>query len=96
MQNLMVEAVLTADPEHIVHAIAMDPLTATVCTLDEIRRMTAEMLEAEKSWLPQFEGKKLRETPLISIPKDLTRAEVPLDPALVVANRFGELAERKV
>ena len=96
VQQLMVEAALTGDPEHIVHAIAMDPLTSTVCTLAEVREMTAEMLEAEKEWLPQFEGKSVASMPVVSISPDIKRAEVPLDPALAVANRFGELADREV
>ena len=96
VQELMVEAALTGDPEHVVHAIAMDPLTSATCTLSEIREMTGEMLNAEAEWLPQFAGKSLRKTPAVSIPKDVKHAEVPLDPALAIANRFGELAERKV
>ena len=96
VQQLMVEAALTGDPEHIVHAIAMDPLTSAVCTLAEVREMTAEMLTAEKEWLPRFDGKGLKCTPAISIPADVNRAEVPLDPALAVANRFGELAGREL
>jgi len=40
--------------------------------------------------LPQFAGRKLRSVPTISIPKDVQRAEVPVDPAL--ANRFMKLA----
>jgi len=64
--------------------------------LKEIREMTAEMLEAEKQWLPQFEGKTLRGTPTIDAPENVERAEVPLDPALAIANRFGELAERQL
>ncbi len=96
VQTLAVEAGLTGDPEHVVQAIAMDPLTCTCCTLKEIREMTAELLEAEKQWLPQFEGKTLRAAPTIVIPENVERAEVPLDPALVIANRFGELAERQL
>jgi len=96
VQTLAVEAGLTGDPEHVVQAIAMDPLTCTRCTLKEIREMTAEMLEAEKQWLPQFEGKTLRGTPTIDAPENVERAEVPLDPALAIANRFGELAERQL
>jgi alpha-galactosidase len=96
VQQLMVEAGLTGNPEHIVHAVAMDPLTSAVCTLAEVREMTAEMLEAQKEWLPQFEGRALKKAPAVSIPADVKRAEVPLDPALAVANRFGELADRKV
>jgi alpha-galactosidase len=74
-------------------AIAMDPLTSAVCTLKEVRDMTHEMLEAEKQWLPEFEGKALARRPIISIPDDLVAVDVPLDPALAIANRFGELAK---
>ena len=70
----------------------MDPLTASVLTLSEIRDMVAEMLEAEAKHLPQFAGKTLHGVPAISIPKNVKRAEVPLDPALAIANRFMKLA----
>jgi len=73
-------------------AVALDPLTASVLTLKEIRDMVAEMLTAEARWLPQFAGKKLRPVPTIVIPKDVKRQEVPLDPALAIANRFTKLA----
>lgn len=72
---------------------ALDPLTAAVLTLDEIRRMTSEMLTAEAKHLPQFTGRSLRPVPAISIPKNLERQEVPVDPALAIANRFGKLAQ---
>ena len=62
-------------------------------TLDEIRRMTAEMLEAEAKHLPQFAGKALRKVPAIAVPADVVRQEVPVDPALAIANRFGKLAQ---
>ena len=91
MQRLAVEAALTGDPEHIVQACALDPLTGAVLTLKEIRDMASEMLEAEKQWLPQFEGKTIRPTPTIAIPEDVERAEVPVDPALAILARFGEL-----
>ncbi len=45
VQQLCAEAALTGDPEHLVHALALDPLTAAVLTLKEIRDMTGEMLE---------------------------------------------------
>ncbi|MHB0857129.1 MAG: alpha-galactosidase [Anaerolineae bacterium] len=93
VQRLTVEAALTGDTEKIVHACAMDPLTAATLTLKEIRDMAAEMLEAEKKWMPQFEGKSIRTTPIISIPKDVKRADVPVDPALAIMARFGELAK---
>ncbi len=93
VQRLAVLAAKTGDPEAVVHACAMDPLTGAVLTLNEIRDMVADMLEAEKQWLPQFEGKQVRKTPIISIPKDVKRAEVPIDPALAIFARFGELAK---
>jgi alpha-galactosidase len=93
VQELTVEAAFTGEPEYIMHAVAMDPLTSAVCTLAEIREMTSEMLEAERDWLPQFEGEKLRPTPVITIPEDVKPVDVPLDPALAIVHRFGELAE---
>ena len=93
VQQMVVEASSTGDPEMVMQAIALDPLTAAVLTLDEIRDMTSEMLDAESTWLPQFAGRKLRKVPPIHIPADVARQEVPLDPALAIANRFGKLAE---
>ncbi len=93
VQRLAVEAAVTGDPEHIVHAVALDPLTSAVLTLKEIRDMSIEMLEAQKQWMPQFEGKTIKPTPTISIPKDVKRADVPVDPALAIMARFGELSK---
>jgi alpha-galactosidase len=95
VQRLAVQAALHGDPEAVVHACALDPLTGAVLTLREIREMAGEMLEAQRQWLPQFEGRSVRPTPVISIPKDVQRATVPLDPALAVAARFGELVRAK-
>lgn len=92
VQRLAVEAAISGDPEHLVHACALDPLTGAVLTLKEIREMVSEMLEMQRQWLPQFEGKSIRPTPTISIPKSVERAEVPIDPALAIFARFGELA----
>jgi len=91
VQGLAVEAGLSGDPELVMQAIAMDPLTSACCTLAEIREMTAELLEAEAQWLPQFAGKKLRPTPTIVVPPGTRHAEVPLDPALAIGKRFGTL-----
>jgi alpha-galactosidase len=33
----------------------LDPLTAAVCTLPQIRSMVNEMLDAPARWLPQFD-----------------------------------------
>ncbi len=96
VQALAVEAALTGNPEYAMQAIALDPLTSASCTLAEVREMTAELIEAEREWLPQFEGKSLRPTPAVQIPEDVEPVEVPLDPALAIANRFAMLAEQKV
>jgi alpha-galactosidase len=93
VQGLTVEASFSGDPELVMQAVALDPLTAAALTLKEIRDMVAEMLEAEARWLPQFAGKKLRPLPAILIPKNVKRREVPLDPALAIANRFMKLAQ---
>jgi len=92
-QGLAVEAGIEGDAEKVVQAVALDPLTAAVCTLAEIRQMATEMFEAEAEWLGQFGGRKPRPAPAISIPKDVKRVDVPLDPALAIANRFGKLME---
>ena len=94
VQGLAVQAALTGDPELAVAACAMDPLTSAVLTLKETRDMAAEMLEAERQWLPQFAGKKVRSTPLIPTPPGTKHVDVPLDPALAVVHRFGELAQK--
>ncbi len=95
VQELIAEAALSGDPEHLVHAMALDPLTSATLMLHEIRELTIEMLEALRPYLPQFEGKSIRATPTISIPSDCVPAEVPLDPALAIGKRFGTLIEQK-
>lgn len=80
VQELTVRAALDTDPEAAFHAIAYDPLTAAVLTLDEIRDMVAEMFEAEAKFIPQFDGKALqRKVQLWSLntPEDV---EVHVDP----------------
>jgi alpha-galactosidase len=91
LQQLGVEAALTGDPELVVAAIAADPLTSSVMTLNEIRDMTIEMFEGEERYLPQFRGKRPRKVYPVSIPAGTKGVDVPLDPALAVANRFGRL-----
>ena len=52
VQELAVEAAMTGNTDHIYHAIALDPLTSTLLTLEQIRAMTTELLHAERQWLP--------------------------------------------
>ena len=55
MFELGVEAALTRNREAAARALMLDPLTSAVCSLDEIRKMTDELFEAEKEYLPGFE-----------------------------------------
>lgn len=55
--------------------------------------MAGEMLDAQREWLPQFARQRIRTLPSIHISEGTRRAEVPLDPPLAVAARFGQLAE---
>lgn len=91
VQRLAVEAALSGDPEAVVHACALDPLTSAKLTLKQIRDMASEMLVAEAAWLPQFKDRKPKSAPTIIIPTNVTRAKVPVDPALAINARFGEL-----
>lgn len=93
-QILTAEAALEGDTEKIVQAAALDPLAGAVCTLAEIREMCSEMLEAERKWLPSFKGKKIAAKPEIKMAKSVKTVDVPLDPALAIGKRFGQLIEQ--
>jgi alpha-galactosidase len=54
VQELAVEAAITGNQEHVHHAMALDPLTSALLTLDQIKAMTNELLGAQANWLPQF------------------------------------------
>jgi alpha-galactosidase len=91
VQSLAVDAALNGDPERLMQAVSMDPLTGAVCTLGEVREMCTEMLESQRNWLPQFQGKRIAPKPVIHIPADCEPVDVPLDPALAIGKRFGTL-----
>ena len=93
VQLLAAEAAMKGDPDLLFAAVAADPLTSAVLTLKEIRDMTADMLEDQCMWLPQYAGKSLRRTHVIQTPKELQGVPVPLDPALAIVHRFGKLAD---
>lgn len=52
--DLVATAILEQDREAAVHALMIDPLTAAVCSLAEIREMFDEMVEAQQDYLPEF------------------------------------------
>ncbi|MFA7256262.1 MAG: alpha-galactosidase [Kiritimatiellales bacterium] len=61
VQELAVNAALNADPEQVFQAMCMDPLTGAVLSLDEIRNMTRELMQAHAEWIPQFAGRLPKE-----------------------------------
>ena len=56
VQELAVRAVQEKNPERVFQAMAMDPLCAMSCTLDQIRAMTRELMEAHREYIPVFDG----------------------------------------
>lgn len=52
--DLGAEAVIRRSKEAAIHALTLDPHTASVCSPAEIRAMTLEMFDAEKDFLPGF------------------------------------------
>ncbi len=53
-EELAVEAALTGNPELVFQAICYDPLTSSVLSLEEIRKMVQAMLKKNEPHLPQF------------------------------------------
>ncbi len=49
--ELAVDAALNKDKEMAMHALMMDPLTAAVCSLGEIKAMFDELYEAERNYI---------------------------------------------
>jgi len=56
VEEMAVEAILTGDPKLLFQAIAYDPLTASVLSLAEIKKMVSEMMRKNKEYLPQFKN----------------------------------------
>ncbi len=60
VQGLVVEALMTENPEHIYHAAMMDPHTAAELDLDQIWAMVDRLRDAHGDWLPAWAQKKTR------------------------------------
>ncbi len=54
VHELVVKSILEQDKEAAIHAMMMDPLTAAVCSLAEIRQMAEELFQAEKDYIPKY------------------------------------------
>lgn len=56
VEEMAVEGALTGNAELIYHAACYDPLSASVLSLREIKKMVKEMFERNKDYLPQFKS----------------------------------------
>jgi alpha-galactosidase len=54
VQELTVEAALTAKREAVYHAAMLDPHTAAELDLDQIWRLVDDLIDAHGTWLPSF------------------------------------------
>ena len=54
VHELVVEALLEHDRQKALYALSIDPLTAAVCSLDEIEKLFNEMWAAEREFLAPF------------------------------------------
>jgi len=52
---MIVEAALSGSKEAACQAIMLDPLTSALLTLDDMKKMADEMLDAESKWLSHME-----------------------------------------
>ncbi len=53
-QLLTIEAAVTGKKEHIYQAAMLDPHTASELSIDDIRKMVDELIEAHGNWLPKY------------------------------------------
>jgi len=56
-EEMAVEAGRVGDPGLVYHSICFDPLTSSVLSLQEIRKMVNAMLAKNKDFLPHFKGR---------------------------------------
>ncbi len=83
VQELAVKAVQSSDAELVFQAMALDPLTAMSCTLDEIRQMTGELMKAHEAWIPTMGGSLPQEKPLLYTTEAVGEVERHRDPSVM-------------
>ncbi len=59
IEELAVSAAIEKDPQKVFEAVLFDPLTASVCSMEEIHSMVKEMLEQNASYLGYFKTLKI-------------------------------------
>jgi alpha-galactosidase len=53
--DLAVGGALEGDREKVHRAVKLDPLSGAACTLDQLHRMTEDLIEANEAYLPTLE-----------------------------------------
>jgi DNA-binding LacI/PurR family transcriptional regulator len=51
---ITIEAAVTGKRDHIYHAAMLDPHTAAELSIDDIKAMVDELIEAHGNWLPKY------------------------------------------
>lgn len=54
LEEMAVQAAITGDTDLVFQAVLQDPLTASVCSMEEIHNMVQEMLEKNRAYLSYF------------------------------------------
>ncbi|KXA99135.1 hypothetical protein AKJ41_05895, partial [candidate division MSBL1 archaeon SCGC-AAA259O05] len=72
VQRLVIESILESNREKAIHAMMMDPLTAAVGSLEEIREMANELFEAEKRLLTGLLDKSLKKQNLQNLCREFS------------------------
>jgi len=54
VQLLTIEAALTQKREHIYHAAMLDPHTSAELSMDDIKSLCDDLIEAHGDWLPKY------------------------------------------
>jgi alpha-galactosidase len=66
VQQLAMLAASECEPERVFQAMAMDPLTSAILSLDEIRELTQQLLQAHAPYLPEaWQGQSLMAKPIL-------------------------------
>jgi alpha-galactosidase len=80
VHELAVDGILNQDRESVIRAMMLDPLSAAVCSLAELRSMADELFEAERKYIPNWCQKPKRATkaraPKARKPKAKKKADI--------------------
>ena len=95
VQQLTADAALSGDPEHIVHALALDPLTAPSARSRRSATWPPRCSRRSARGCPSSRGARYAQLRRSAFRRMCVPVEVPLDPALAIHQRFGKLVSQK-